>query len=69
MPEHCPHCGEQVQAERRKSDDGRFQEVWQCTDCDEEWNHPDETVLNKDLDFSKNKNQISRRDADTDLQW
>ncbi|MCU4925487.1 hydrogenase expression protein HypA/HybF [Halobacteria archaeon AArc-dxtr1] len=69
MPEHCPHCGELVNAVRKNPDDGRPYEVWQCADCDEEWRHPEETVLNRDLDFSANKNQVSRRDADTDQTW
>lgn len=69
MPEHCPHCSTPVDSIRKEPDDGRPYEVWRCEQCDEEWRHPDETVLNKDLDFSKRGNQLSRRDADTDLNW
>ena len=69
MPEHCPHCDEPVSSERREPDDGRPFEVWRCEDCDEEWRHPEETVLSRDLDFSANDDQIDRRDADTDEQW
>lgn len=69
MPEHCPHCAEPVESARINPEEGRPYEVWRCADCEEEWRHPEETVLDKDLDFSKNKDQLSRRDADTDLTW
>lgn len=69
MPEHCPHCGEQVVSNRKEPNEGRPYEVWQCFECDEEWRHPEETVLDRDLDFSKHGDQISRRESDTELQW
>lgn len=69
MPEYCPHCSRPVSAVRKESENGPATEVWRCTDCEEEWRHPDETVLNRELDFSKEQNQITRRDADTDLGW
>jgi tRNA(Ile2) C34 agmatinyltransferase TiaS len=69
MPEVCPHCGEPVESIRKTPDDGRPHEVWRCGDCEEEWRHPEETVMNRDLDFSASGDQIERRDADTDLNW
>jgi ribosomal protein L37AE/L43A len=69
MPEFCPHCDRPVTAERRESEDGPATEVWRCPDCEEEWRHPDETVLNRELDFSGTSDQLSRRDSDTDLTW
>ncbi len=50
-------------------EDGRPYEVWRCADCEEEWRHPEETVMNRELDFSESGEQLSRRDADTDLNW
>lgn len=69
MPEHCPYCDDPVYSLRIDPDDGRPYEVWRCSQCEKEWRHPEETVLNRDLDFSKHGNQLSRRDADTDLGW
>ena len=69
VPEVCPHCGDPIESIRRTPDDGRPHEVWRCENCDEEWRHPQETVLDKDLDFSESGEQVSRRDADTDLSW
>lgn len=69
MPEHCPHCETPIRSERREPDDGRPHEIWICDDCEEEWRHPDETVLNRDLDFSASGDQIERRDDTTDLGW
>lgn len=69
MPEICPHCGDPIESLRKTPDDGRPYEVWRCNNCEEEWRHPKETVLNSNLDFSESQNQLSRRDSDTDLTW
>jgi ribosomal protein L37AE/L43A len=69
MPEYCPHCNQPVDSVRRESDEGPVQELWQCKNCEKEWRHPEETVLNRELDFSKNNQQISRRNSDTNLTW
>ena len=69
MPEVCPHCGDPIESERKEPEDGRPYEVWRCADCEEEWRHPEETVMNRELDFSESGEQLSRRDADTDLNW
>ena len=69
MPEVCPHCGDPIESERKEPEDGRPYEVWRCANCDEEWRHPEETVMDRDLDFSESGEQLSRRDADTDLNW
>ncbi len=69
MPEHCPHCGDPITSFRRHPEGERAEEVWRCADCDEEWRHPEETVLNKDLDFSATGTQISRRESDSDSGW
>ncbi|ELZ61072.1 MULTISPECIES: hypothetical protein [unclassified Haloferax] len=69
MPEHCPFCGEPIESTRVTPEDGRPYEEWRCTDCDETWRHPEETVLDRSLDFSKHGNQLDRRDADTSLDW
>lgn len=69
MPEHCPHCGDPVTSFRRQSEGERPKEIWECEDCDETWRHPEETVLDKDLDFSANQEQISRRRSDSNLDW
>lgn len=69
MPEVCPHCGEPIESVRKTPDDGRPYEVWRCEDCDEEWRHPHETVLNSDLDFSESGEQLSRRESDADGTW
>ncbi|GAA0237299.1 hypothetical protein GCM10009000_060950 [Halobacterium noricense] len=69
MPEVCPFCGDPIDSTRRTSDNDRSYEVWQCKDCEKEWYHPEETVLNKELDFSESQEQISRRESDTDLEW
>lgn len=69
MPEICPHCGEPVESVRKAPEEGRPYEVWRYADCDEEWRHPEKTVLNRDLDFSESGDQIDRRDADVDLNW
>lgn len=69
MPEVCPYCEDPIDAIRKTADDGKEYEVWRCDSCDEEWRHPDETILNKELDFSKSQEQLSRRETDTDLNW
>jgi RNase P subunit RPR2 len=69
MPEVCPHCSEPIESLRKTPEEGRPYEVWRCEDCAEEWRHPEETVMNRDLDFSASGDQIERRDADTDLNW
>jgi ribosomal protein L37AE/L43A len=69
MPEVCPHCGDPIESIRKSPEDGRPHEVWRCEDCGEEWRHPEETVMNRDLDFSASGDQIERRDDDTDLTW
>lgn len=69
MPERCPHCREPISSVRKEPTEGRPYEVWQCEDCEKEWQHPEETVLNKDLDFSETGDQVSRRRSDTDLYW
>jgi endogenous inhibitor of DNA gyrase (YacG/DUF329 family) len=69
MPEVCPHCGDPVESTRKTPEEGRPYEVWRCADCEEEWRHPEETVMNRELDFSESGEQLSRRDADTDLNW
>lgn len=69
MPEYCPHCGTAVRSVRREPGQGRPYEVWLCDPCEEEWRHPEETVLDKDLDFSGNGEQLSRRESDTDMTW
>lgn len=69
MPEVCPHCEEPIESVRKEPDDGRPYEVWRCTNCEEEWRHPQETVLNSDLDFSESGDQLSRRESDADLGW
>jgi RNase P subunit RPR2 len=69
MPETCPHCDEPVDSERRTPADGRPYEVWRCPDCGEEWRHPEETILDRSLDFSASDSQLSRRESDTDTGW
>lgn len=69
MPEYCPHCRTPVESLRKEPEESRPYEIWRCEECDEEWRHPEETVLDTDLDFSKNKDQLSRRESDTDLTW
>lgn len=69
MLEHFPSCSTPVDSMRRKPDEGRPYEVWRCKKCKKEWRHPEETVLNKNLDFSKHNDQLSHRDSDTDLGW
>lgn len=69
MPETCPHCNEPITSLRRAPDEGRPYEVWRCENCNEEWRHPEETVLDKDLDFSESREQLSRRQSDSDLEW
>lgn len=69
MPEHCPHCHDLIDSVRKEPEQGRPYEVWKCENCKKEWRHPEETVLNKDLDFSETGEQVSRRESDTDLYW
>lgn len=69
MPEFCPHCDTPVESTRKDPEEGRPHEVWRCRGCDEEWRHPEETVLDRSLDFSGSGDQLSRRDADTDMTW
>ncbi len=69
MPEICPHCREPITSVRKEPKDGRPFEVWKCENCEEEWRHPQETILNNDLDFSESQDQISRRNTDADLEW
>lgn len=69
MPEVCPHCGDPIESVRRTPESGRPHEVWRCENCDEEWRHPDETVLSRDLDFSQSEEQLSRRDSDDTMGW
>lgn len=69
MPEVCPHCYDPIESIRKTPDDGWPYEIWRCKNCEEEWRHPGETVLNRDLDFSASQEQVSRRGADTDLNW
>jgi ribosomal protein L37AE/L43A len=52
MPEVCPHCGTPIVSERRSGDGDRDREFWRCEECEEEWRHPEETVMNRGLDFS-----------------
>lgn len=69
MPEYCPHCNVPIDSSRREPEEGRPYEVWRCEECDEEWRHPEETILSRNLDFSKNKEQLSRQESDADLSW
>jgi tRNA(Ile2) C34 agmatinyltransferase TiaS len=69
MPEVCPHCGDAIESVRKTRDDGRPYEVWRCGPCEKAWRHPEETVLDKSLDFSASEEQLDRRDSDADLGW
>jgi ribosomal protein L37AE/L43A len=51
MPETCPHCDAPIVSERRDTEDGPV-EIWRCEDCEASWRHPDETIMNRDLDFT-----------------
>jgi transposase-like protein len=69
MPEVCPHCSEPVDSERKTPDSSDPYEVWRCESCDEEWRHPEETVLSQELDFSQSETQLSRRGSNGVSEW